>query len=190
MKKVLFTMLMLMAGMTINAQEIELNDQGAYEKKIVVYVDSIEATVLYDRAMVALSDWTGASGKAQAGLDYHDRDAGTVIYKGHEYIGFKNVFLGDGWERYADFTIKVRCKDGRAQITTSIPTITFVYNKNGTKRNYTAADVTKAVEEAKGKKKERGNALLADIKTLIETISTAMSDRLKNNSSSEDDDDF
>lgn len=190
MKKVLLSLMMLMAGMTINAQEIELNDKGAYEKKMVVYVDSIKATVLYDRAMVALSDWTGASGKAQAGLDYHDRDAGTVIYKGHEYIGFKNVFLGDGWERYADFTIKVRCKDGRAQITTSIPTITFVYNKNGMKRNFTAADVIKAVEEAKGKKKERGIALLADMKELIENISSAMSDRLKNAGDSGGDDDF
>lgn len=188
MKKVFLSLVMLMAGMTINAQEIELNDKGAYEKKNVVYVDSVKSTVLYDRAMVALSDWTGASGKAQAGLDYHDRDAGTVIYKGHEYIGFKNVFLGDGWERYADFTIKVRCKDGRAQITTSIPTITFVYNKNGMKRNFTAADVTKAVEEAKGKKKERGIALLADIKELIENISSAMSERLKNAGSFGDDD--
>ena len=190
MKKVLLSMLMLMAGMTINAQEIVLNDKGAYEKKVVVYVDSTKATTLYDRAMVALSDWTGASGKAQAGLDFHDRDAGTVIFKGHEYIGFKNVFLGDGWERYADFTIKVRCKDGRAQITTSIPTITFRYNKNGMKRNFTAADVTKAVEDAKGKKKECGTALLADIKELIETISNAMSERLKNTGDFGDDEDF
>ena len=177
-----------MAGMTTNAQETKLNDKGAYENVIVVYVDSAKANILYDRAMVALSDWTGASGKAQAGLDYHDREAGTVIYKGHEYIGFKNVFLGDGWERYADFTIKVRCKDGRAQITTSIPTVTFVYNRNGMKRNFTAAEVTKAVEEAKGKKKERGIAILADLKELIETISSAMSERLKNVGN--DDDDF
>lgn len=181
---------MLMAGMVVNAQEVILNDKGAYEKKVVVFVDSTKADALYDRAMEALSDWAGVSGKAQAGLDYHNRDAGTVIYKGHEYIGFKNVFLGDGWERYADFIIKVRCKDGRAQITTSIPTITFVYNKNGMKRNLTAAELIKVVEEAKGKRKDRGIAILGDIKELIETISTAMSERLKNASNFGDDDDF
>lgn len=190
MKKVLLSLFLLISGMAVNAQEIVLNERGAYEKKIVVIVDSTKASILYDRALEALSDWTGVSGKAQAGLDYHDRDAGTVIYKGHEYIGFKNVFLGDGWERYADFILKVKCKDGRAQITTSIPTITFRYNKNGMKRNYTAAEVTKAVEDAKGKKKERGIALLADIKELIETISIVMSNRLKNASIFGDDDDF
>lgn len=190
MKKVLLTLVMLVVCHSVYAQETILNDKGAYEKKIVVSVDSTKAGILYDRAMEALSDWTGASGKAQAGLDYHDRDAGTVIYKGHEYIGFKKVFLGDGWERYADFTIKVRCKDGRAQITTTIPTITFVYNKNGMKRNFTAVEVTKAVEDAKGKKKERGIALLADIKELIETITSAMRDRLKNVGCYGDDDDF
>lgn len=188
MKKVTLTMLMLITGLLVNAQEIILNDKGAYEKKVVVSVDNTKASILYDRAMEALSDWTGASGKAQAGLDYHDRDAGTVIYKGHEYIGFKNVFLGDGWERYADFTLKVRCKDGRAQVTVTIPTITFVYNKNGMKRNYTAAEVSKAVEESKGKKKERGIVLLADIKELIETLSTDMSNRLNKTGTSDDDD--
>lgn len=188
MKKVLFTVFVLMTGLVANAQDLLINEKGAYEKKTVVLVDSTKAGILYDRAMEALSDWTGASGKAQAGLDYHDRDAGTVIYKGHEYIGFKNVFLGDGWERYADFTLKIRCKDGRAQVTVTIPTITFVYTKNGMKRNYTAAEVTKAVEESKGKKKERGIVLLGDIKELVETLSTAMSDRLKKACASDDDD--
>lgn len=190
MKKGLLLLMMLLVGMTIGAQEIELNEKGAYELKNVVYVDSTKAGILYDRAMEALSDWSGASGKAKAGLDYHDRDAGTVIYKGHEYIGFKNVFLGDGWERYADFTLKVKCKDGRAQITVIVPTVTFVYNRNGVKRNFTAAEVTKAVEESKGKKKERGKVLLADIKELIEILSVAMNESLKKSDSFDDDDDF
>ena len=190
MKKVFLSLVMLITGMTVSAQEITLTDNGAYEKKIVVQVDSIKSSILYGRAMEALSDWTGASGKAQAGIDYNDRDAAIVIYKGHEYIGFKNVFLGDGWERYADFILKVKCKDGRAQVTVTIPTITFVHNKNGMKRTYTVSEILKAVDESKGKKKERGIAMLDDIKELIESLSIAMSNRLKSANSVDDDDDF
>lgn len=190
MKKEFLSLVMLIIGMTVSAQEITLTDNGAYEKKVVVHVDSIKASVLYGRAMEALSDWTGASGKAQAGIDYNDRDAAIVIYKGHEYIGFKNVFLGDGWERYADFILKVKCKDGRAQVTVTIPTITFVHNKNGMKRTFTISEILKAVDESKGKKKERGIAMLDDIKGLIESLSTAMSNRLKSANSVDDEEDF
>ena len=67
MKKVLFIFAMLAVAMTVAAQDIELNEQGAYERKEVVQVDSVTAAVLYDRAMVALSEWTGPDGKAKAG---------------------------------------------------------------------------------------------------------------------------
>ena len=81
MKKI-FLLLVLFTCINANAQDIELTESGAYEKKVVVVVDSAKAIVLFERAMIALSDWTGPDGKAKAGIDYQEKETGTVIYKG------------------------------------------------------------------------------------------------------------
>ena len=134
MRKLL--LLLSLVVISVNAQNIEINltENGAYEKKEVVKVDSTKAIILFERAMIALSDWTGPDGKAKAGIDYQEKETGTVIYKGRYSLGFKNTFLGDGWYRYAEFTLKVRCKDGRAQVTIIVPSITAIYNRNGMTR--------------------------------------------------------
>lgn len=80
MKKVFFIFALLLSGLTAGAQDdvygfrdkavdehqknggstgTELTSDGAYENQEVVTVDSASAAVLYDRAMMALSDWTG-----------------------------------------------------------------------------------------------------------------------------------
>lgn len=187
MKKAIFMMLMLTIVLSIDAQDIQLTETGAYEKKEVVVVDSAKAIILFERAMIALSDWTGPDGKAKAGIDYQEKETGTVIYKGVFSLGFKNVFLGDGWNRYADFVLKVRCKDGRAQVTVTVPQITAVYNRNGMKSSASTAQWVQAVKEAKGKKHERGIALLNDLTSTVDGLAAAMADRLKK---SNDDDDF
>ena len=81
MKRV-FILFALFACINAKAQDIKLTDTGAYEKKEVVVVDSVKAIILFERAMIALSDWTGPDGKAKAGIDYQEKETGTVIYKG------------------------------------------------------------------------------------------------------------
>ena len=186
MKKVLL-LFALIACVNVNAQDIELTETGAYEKKVVVVVDSAKAIVLFERAMIALSDWTGPDGKAKAGIDYQEKETGTVIYKGMFSLGFKNVFLGDGWNRYADFVLKVRCKDGKAQVTITVPQITAVYNRNGMKSSASTAQCVQAVKDAKGKKHKRGVALLNDLTSTVDGLASAMVERLKKGN---DDDDF
>ena len=68
--RILFLLLSLVV-ISVNAQNIEINltESGAYEKKEVVKVDSTKAIILFERAMIALSDWTGPDGKAKAGID-------------------------------------------------------------------------------------------------------------------------
>ena len=186
MKKV-FLLLVLFTCINANAQDIQLTEAGAYVKKEVVVVDSTKAIVLFERAMIALSDWTGPDGKAKAGIDYQEKETGTVIYKGMFSLGFKNVFLGDGWNRYADFVLKVRCKDSKAQVTITVPQITAVYNRNGMKSSASTAQWVQAVKEAKGKKHERGVALLNDLTSTVDGLASAMVERLKKGN---DDDDF
>ena len=101
MKKVLLSLMLLMAGMAGNAQVITLTDGGVYEKKEVINVDGVKASELFLRAMEALSDWTGPDGRSKAGIDYQDKESGTIIYKGNYYMGFRHVILRAGWDMCA-----------------------------------------------------------------------------------------
>ena len=180
-------MMLLTAGLSVNAQDIQLTEAGAYEKKEVVVVDSTKAIILFERAMIALSDWTGPDGKAKAGIDYQEKETGTVIYKGRYSLGFKNNFLGDGWNRYAEFSLKVRCKDGRAQVTVTVPTITAIHNKNGMSSTNSVALWLDAVKKAKGAKHERGVKLMNDLTETADGLVAAMCERIKNGGANDDD---
>lgn len=186
MKKVLSTLLFMFAWLALPAQDITLNENSVYEKKTVVIVENTSAAVLYGRAMEALSDWTGADGRSKAGIDFSDKDAGTVIYKGDYYLGFKKTILGAGWDRYADFTLKVRCKDGKAQVTVIVSSISGIYNKNGVKKTYTIREVVDITKKSKGKKKESREDFVSDIITTADAMVIAMTDRLKGNGVDDD----
>ena len=188
MKKALLAFVLLLATLTAGAQDIELTPDGAYEKKEVVTVDSASAAVLYDRAMIALTDWTGPDGKAKAGIDYQNQETHTVVYKGTFSLGFKNTFPGDGWNRYANFTLKVRCKDGRAHVTVTVGTMTGIYSRNNVERSWTIAEIKEAVKKSKGAKRKRGEMLLADIVETADGIMAAMGAKLKSADGGGDDD--
>lgn len=175
MRKVLFIWAMLAMAVSAVAQGIELTPDGTYEVKKVTYINGVSAQTLYNRAVVALSDWTGASGKASAGLDIHDRDAGIIVYKGHEYMWTKKQ-RRQKYDVFADFSLKVRCKDGKAQITSIIHSMTAagrVFNlrdaiqvsqkeKDSDERKHEIADRVKAV-------KSIADALLMEMEKRLKT---------------------
>ena len=124
MKKVISITIMLLATMIINAQEYSLTN-GAYDNKVVEQYEGVEAGTLYVRALEALSDWAGSQSKSKVNIDVQDKEEGLVVYKGSLYVGYHKVNFLAGWEVYADFTLKIKCKDGRAQISCHVPTATF-----------------------------------------------------------------
>ena len=128
MKKV-FLFFALLSGLTEDAQ-VTLNENGVYEQKEVVTVDGATATELYNRAVEALSDWTGTEGRSKFGIDSQDKESGTIIYKGKDYLGFRRFHMF-AWYIFSDFTLKIRCKDGRAQVTVIIPSLTAEFSTNG-----------------------------------------------------------
>lgn len=178
MKKVLFTLLMLLVGLVVNAQVITLTDDGVYEKKEVVNVDSVKTSELFVRAMEALSDWTGPDGRSKAGIDYQDKESGIIIYKGNYYMGFRHVVLRAGWDMYADFTMKVRCKDNKAQITMTIPSITGKYTAKNVERTVPLSEIVNTINE-KGKKKRPTHEYIPKIPDVADVLINAMSQRLK-----------
>lgn len=184
--KRLILLLTFFACISANAQEIELNENGVYEKKEVVKVDSVKANVLYERAMIALSDWTGPDGRSKAGIDYQDKESGTIIHKGNYYMGFRHVILRAGWDMFADFTMKVRCKDGRAQITMTIPSMTGKYSANNNERTVPLSEIVNKIHE-KGKKKRPTHEYLPKIPEVASTLISAMCERLKQGGAEDDD---
>ena len=205
MKKMITFALLLSMGLTASAQDdlyggstkkaevtepdttLTLNESGVYERQLVVNVEGATAAVLYDRAMTALSDWTGPDGKAKAGIDYQNQETHTVIYKGSFSLGFKNTFLGDGWHRMANFTMKVRCKDGRAQVTLTVPYITGTYSRGNIERTWSMAALKEAVGKSKGDKRKRGEALLHDI---VRTTAIMVGDMMMKLKQTDNDEDF
>ena len=184
MKRILL-LLMFFVALTTNAQLITLTDDGVYEQKEVVTIDSIKAITLYGRAMEALSDWTGPDGRSKAGIDYQDKESGTIIYKGNYFMGFRHVVLRAGWDMYADFTMKVRCKDGRAQITITIPSITGKYSANNVERTVPLSEIVNTINE-KGKKKRPTHEYLPKIPEVAKTLIDAMKQRLILNGGDDD----
>lgn len=187
MKQALLTFALLLATLTAGAQDIELTPDGAYEKKEVVTVDSVSSAVLFDRAMIALTDWTGPDGKAKAGIDYQNQETHTVVYKGRFYAGSRSWMMTK-IERYANFTVKVRCKDGRAQVVVNVGTITATVASNG--RSQTMS-IGKAIEELKktsGSRRERGEEAVAYITGTADNILASMKAALAVDGGGGDDD--
>lgn len=130
MKRII-TALLVTAAISASAQTVELTD-GVYELKQVVTVEGVNADALYVRALEALSDWSGSQKQSKAQIDVQDKDEGLVVYKGKLYLGLSKVNFMHGWNTMADFTMKVRCKDGRFQITTTVPSISFYWTADDT----------------------------------------------------------
>lgn len=124
MKKLLSITIMLLMTMTISAQVYSLTN-GAYDNKVVGQYEGVEAGVLYVRALEALSDWAGSQSKSKVNIDVQDKEQGLVVFKGSLYVGFHKVNFMAGWNVYADFTLKIKCKDGRAQVSCHVPSATF-----------------------------------------------------------------
>lgn len=129
MRKIIFTCLMLFGAFVAYAQEGTMTN-GVYELKKVATADTIKASKLYVKALEVLSDWAGSNSKSKLGIDVQDKDEGLVVYKGNVHLGFEyySKFAGGGFDVYIDMTIKVKCKDGKIQVTATVPSLTFISN--------------------------------------------------------------
>lgn len=179
----MITFSLLLSVMAACAQDWELVGD-AYERKEVVEVEGVSASVLYDRAMIALSEWTGSDGKSKMGIDYQNLETHTLIYKGTCYLSFKKVLLG-GWNRYLNFTLKVRCKDGKAQQTLSLGSVRAVYTNDEAEKEMSMKEIVDIMAKTTNKKRLE---FFADIMENANDIMKNLAGRLKGDGISGDDD--
>lgn len=130
MKKVLSIAIMLLTTIIVSGQGM-----GVYEQKKIVEADSVKASTLYVRALEALSDLAGSQQRSKFNVDVQDKEEGLVIYKGLLYLGYGKKNVAYGYDTFANFTIKVKCRDGRAMITMTTPSVTFHWTANNSQDN-------------------------------------------------------
>ncbi len=139
MKQFILTFTLLLVGLTaaadIQGKKNEvvaepLNENGEYERKVVVEVPGTTAQDLYLRALEILSDWKGSNGKSSSQIDLKDKETALVIYKGKNWEGIEwaSKFFQQAWDAYSDFTLRIKCKDGRCQLTMTVASMTFSFN--------------------------------------------------------------
>ena len=187
MKKVLATMALLLIGLAASAQGEMKN--GVWENKRVVEVQGASTATLYTRALEALSDLAGSEGKSKIGIDMQDKEEGLVVYKGEYYLGRGKASLSpmQGWDTWANFTLKIRCKEGRAQVSVSVPSLTFRFTGVQTE---TVGNIGDMIPEFKYKSKYTNKKAAMEFAPKVpkefENVITAMCKRLANGTSDDD----
>ena len=191
MKRLLFLFLMCLPMMavaqvlTIEEATAIVKEKGVLEQKSVVIVDGVSKNTLYRRAMEALSEWTGPEGRSKAGIDYSDKEEGVVTYKGVYYNGYRKLMLSS-LPFYTDFTLKVRCKDGKAQIAVTVPSMHTILD-DGSKKVWSMREIVESQDNINPKKlekaKKKTNAISA--REIVYILLQSMESALKK---AEDDD--
>lgn len=177
MKK-LFFLFAMMVAMVANGQDIQLTPNGAYEVKEVVSDSTVSKNTFFGRAMEALSDWTGDDGKSCAGIDYSDKEAGTVIYKGEYYMGYYKTSLGGYIDAYINFTLKVRCKDGKAQTTVSTSSVTYKASGIPSRTASIREILEKKKEGKQPNERQKKRIHMTPVRECVQNILKAMTVRL------------
>ena len=172
----------------LDSAAVIIRERGVYEQKRVVTVDSVMASKLYSRAMEALSSWTGTGGWLNALPEYCDKEDGIVTYKGEFYNGYRKVGLSGQLPFYTDFTMKVRCKDGRAQVTVTVPSMHTVLD-DGSRKTWTMMEIIESKENADPRKTEKAMKKTDAVSTrdVVELLLRRMEDALRG---LDEDDDF
>ena len=186
MKKGLLMIMMVIAIITAKAQT-PLNENGVYELKVVQEYENINANNIYERTLLALSDVMGSNKHSKTNIDVQDKEGGILVFKGRYFIGYRKVNVSGGYFHYADLTLKVRCKDGKAQITITVPTIHAAL-PNGQTKTWTMREVVELNEKASPRKveKEKKKTHGMNTREIVELLLTEMETALKN----DPDDDF
>ena len=125
MKKTFVLLFAICAWLTAFAQSNEPElDNGTYVYKYVQQAEGVSQNALYLRAHTFLSDWAGPNANSKSNIDFDDKESATIIVKGSYFLGYEKE-MAYGWNVFADFIITIKCKDGRFQVITKVPTMSF-----------------------------------------------------------------
>jgi len=103
---------------------------GALTYKVVNQFDSVSQAQLYLRAHTFISDWVGPNNNSKRSIEFDDKESATIISKGSVFMGYFKSNMFYGYNVYADYTLTIKCKDGRCQYVVKIPSMSFHWTAN------------------------------------------------------------
>lgn len=125
MKKLFTFLFMICAWVSSYAQTSEPElENGNYVYKFVQQTEGVSQNALYLHAHAFLSDWAGPNSNSKCSIDFDDKESATIITKGSYFLGYEKE-MAYGWNVFADFIVTIKCKDGRFQVITKVPTMSF-----------------------------------------------------------------
>ena len=133
MKKLLIIFSFILIVLNIQAQEVAFNENGALELKQVVIVENATKDAIFTNVRSIISDALPISNNSESAIDYSDIGSGVIIAKGLFYLGDAKGNFGCKWHIYDNYTMTVKVKDGKYQISIKVPSITLVYSGDKTK---------------------------------------------------------
>ena len=108
--------------MPVDSALMIIAEKGYLEQVYVVKVDGADAGTLFRRAMEHFSS------SNVDGIEYEDKEEGVILFNNRVMTG--SVKKTDV---YANYQMRVRCKDGRAQLTVKIPNLVSVNPVTGSR---------------------------------------------------------
>ncbi len=126
MKKTFVLLFAICAWLYAFAQSNEPElENGIYVYKYVQQAEGLSQNALYLRAHTFLSDWAGPNSNSKSSIDFDDKESATIIIKGSYFLRHEKENIMYGWDIYADYIVSIKCKDGRFQVITKVPTMSF-----------------------------------------------------------------
>ncbi len=126
MKKTFVLLMAICTWTMVFAQSNEpVLENDIYVYKFVQQVEGVSQNALYLRAHTFLSDWAGPNSNSKCNIDFDDKESATIITKGTYFLRYEKDNMLYGWNIFADFIVSIKCKDGRFQVLTKVPTMSF-----------------------------------------------------------------
>lgn len=131
MKKLIMSVICVLAVALCEAQEVAFNADEVLEQKEVVEVPGMSKEDIFVAVNSMLSDFHPEE-RSSLTTDLSNLETGTVISKGMLYLGFKKANPMCGYYNYANAIITVRCKDGKYQVVIKVPSYTLEWSADST----------------------------------------------------------
>ncbi len=133
MKKLfVFMFISMMCMLNGFAQDVKFNDNSSLELKQVITVEGASKDAIFTNIRTLISDALPTSNNSERAIDYSDANTGTIIAKGMYYIGEAKAIFGNKWHVYDNYTMTVKVKDGKFQISIKVPSIRLIYSGDKT----------------------------------------------------------
>lgn len=131
MQRLFVSFLFIVAFSFSDAQTVSFNEMKELQLKEVVLTPNLTTDQVFVAIQSLLSDWHPNT-NSKSSIDYSDLKTGTIITKGHFWLGFYKSNMICGYHVLADYSCTIRIKKGRSLILIKVPSVTLHWSADNT----------------------------------------------------------